>query len=123
VVSARDWAAVALGGALGALLRVLVGEWSDWGTLIANTTGSALVGWYVASRFSGIPVQDRFFVDGFCGGYTTFAIFSVEVLVLADSPWLAVGYATLMGASALVAAAIGGRWGHKKPGVRPLSTA
>lgn len=118
-MSTRDWAAVALGGALGALLRVLVGEWSDWGTLIANTAGSALVGWYVASRFSGMPVRDRFFVDGFCGGFTTFAVFSVEVLVLADAPWLAVGYVTLMGASALVAAAFGWRFGAKKQGVRP----
>lgn len=113
-MNAREWAAVAAGGTLGALLRVLVGEWSDWGTLIANILGSALVGWYVASRLSGTPVRDRFFVDGFCGGFTTFAVFSVEVLVLADTPFLAVGYATLMGASALAAAAVGWRLGSKK---------
>lgn len=120
-MSARAWAAVALGGALGALLRVWIGEWSDWGTVVANTLGSGLVGWYVASRFSGQAVRDRFFVDGFCGGFTTFAVFSVEMIVLADTPWAAGGYALLMGTLALTATALGWWLGARKQGVRPRS--
>lgn len=118
---ARDWAAVALGGALGAVARVAVGEWSDAGTIIANTVGSGLIGWYLASRFSGTRIGDRFFADGFCGGFTTFAIFSVEVLVRIDEPWWVWRYIATMGVLALAAAALGWWLGSKKPGVRPRS--
>ena len=79
---------IGVGGACGANLRYWLSSWIKsqtwgkdffWGTLIVNITGSILLG-VVAGYF-----RDRtgyWFLllgTGFCGGYTTFSTFSLEV--------------------------------------------
>jgi CrcB protein len=90
---ARITLAVAAGSALGALARVgaarvamdLFGPAFPWGTLAANVAGSFLIGLYAALGASGerrgySPAMQAFVMAGFCGGFTTFSIFSLEVL-------------------------------------------
>jgi CrcB protein len=91
----------ALGGALRWQLALVLGTGSDWpwATLLANASGSLLIGLYAAlagpgGRFQAGPLQQQFVLAGFCGGYTTFSIFSFEALALGQSGLvpLALGY-------------------------------
>lgn len=85
---------VALGGAVGAVLRHLasqvatgmLGRPSTYGTLFVNVVGSfvlgALVTW--AARTEA-PPDIKFLVGtGLCGALTTFSTFSVETLQLVE---------------------------------------
>jgi fluoride exporter len=88
-------AAVAVGGALGSVLRYLVGVASGklfgtdfpWGTLIINVTGSFLIGAFVglfATKWN-LPQAARIFLTvGICGGYTTFSTFSLDAWYLME---------------------------------------
>ncbi|OOG23251.1 chromosome condensation protein CrcB [Thioalkalivibrio denitrificans] len=93
--SGRIYLAVALGSALGAVTRHLVsvvalvslGPAFAWGTLSANVLGSWLIGLYAAltepdGRLMARPATRQFVLGGFCGGFTTFSIFSLETLLL-----------------------------------------
>lgn len=83
---------VAIGGAIGAAARYLVGAWlssllgSDfpWGTFFINVTGSFLIGVVLVLVQGGaLPVGARHFVAvGILGGYTTFSTYSYETLGL-----------------------------------------
>lgn len=85
-------AAIAIGAALGALLRWLFGmQWNalfpliPLGTLAANLVGGYLIG--IAVVFFGsnpsLPPEWRLLViTGFLGGLTTFSTFSAEVVTL-----------------------------------------
>lgn len=76
---------VGLGSLLGGLSRWLVSEAAllhlgaafPWGTLAVNLVGSFLIG-YVA--WLPQPRLRLFLTAGFCGGFTTFSIFSLEML-------------------------------------------
>ncbi|MCE9665692.1 CrcB family protein [Halomonas sp. M5N1S17] len=102
----RDYAAVGLGSALGSVLRYLVsvsslaalGPAFPWGTLVVNLLGSWLIAAfaaYAACRQGGrVARWQPFLVAGFCGGFTTFSLFSLETLYLMaiGLPWLALLY-------------------------------
>jgi fluoride exporter len=85
---------VALGSALGASARWgLAHLWGTsaeigffpWGTLVINVGGSAAIGCYAAlvsadGRWWTSAEQRNFVMAGFCGGFTTFSLFTAEVL-------------------------------------------
>jgi fluoride exporter len=113
------FAAISLGGVLGANARFLVGSLIGeasapgfpWGTLFANVTGCFLIGLYLTlatERLRIRPTTRLFFVTGGLGSYTTFSIFSYESLALAQggASILAVAYVVgslLLGYLAVVA--------------------
>lgn len=84
---------VALGGAVGSVLRYLVGLWSvrlagpafPWGTLTVNLVGSfaiGLVSEVILRRFGGSPDMRLLLVTGVIGGFTTFSAFSLDAVAL-----------------------------------------
>jgi fluoride exporter len=93
----RIYAAVGLGSALGAVARYLLSHWTvaalgpgfPWGTLAVNVLGSFLIGLYATltgpdGRLMASPARRQFFMSGFCGGFTTFSIFSLETLIMLE---------------------------------------
>jgi CrcB protein len=84
--------AIALGAALGALLRWQLGLKLNAlfptippGTLAANLVGGYIIGLAVAifAALPGLAPEWRLFViTGFCGGLTTFSTFSAEIVTL-----------------------------------------
>jgi fluoride exporter len=95
--------AVALGSALGGLARALcsylllaaLGPGFPWGTLLVNVLGSALIGLYATlaapdGRLFPSPAQSQFVMAGFCGGFTTFSVFSLETLLLVEAGRMAI---------------------------------
>ena len=84
--------ALALGAALGALLRWQLGSRLNSffptippGTLTANLIGAYVVGLGIAffATYSAISPEWRLLVvTGFCGGLTTFSTFSAEITTL-----------------------------------------
>ncbi len=110
---------VALTGALGAVLRLVVdGEikhrfgWSTpWQTAIINVTGSLLLG-VLAGLVTGAGIGADWQVvvgTGFCGGYTTFSTASVETVGLLRTrrPLAAMCYAAVSLGISLAACAAG----------------
>lgn len=92
------YAAVATGSALGALARWGVASALGapaagafpWATLAANASGSFLIGLFAAmvvptGRIVIGHTGRQLVIAGFCGGYTTFSIFSLETLALATA--------------------------------------
>jgi CrcB protein len=90
--------AVGLGSGLGAAARYLcslgagaaLGAEFPWGTLIVNVLGSFVIGFYATltepgGRLFPDPAMRHFVLTGFCGGFTTFSIFSLETLRLAQT--------------------------------------
>jgi len=116
-------AAVALGAALGALVRWQAGlmfnaRWAGFplGTLLVNLVGGLLIG--MALEWLGRQPHELLkllLVTGFLGGLTTFSAFSGESLALLQRGdfGLAVAHALAHVLGSLVAAAAGGallRW-------------
>ncbi|MDS7596963.1 fluoride efflux transporter CrcB [Agrobacterium tumefaciens] len=86
-------ALVATGGAIGSVLRYLVGVWSvriagttfPWGTLVVNVVGSFLIGFlfeFIARRMNASMEMRLFIVTGVLGGFTTFSSFSLDAAAL-----------------------------------------
>lgn len=101
--------AVGMGSALGAVCRLSVGMMVaglvaspfPWATLLVNVLGSWLIARFAThAGLSGSRRLARLHpwaVAGFCGGFTTFSLFSLEVaeLVIAGRPGLALAYLTV----------------------------
>jgi fluoride exporter len=126
--------AVAVGGAVGSVLRYIVGVSVQSrvgtpfpvGTLLINITGSLLLGFVLrfALESAAVSAEARaFLTTGLCGGYTTFSTFSWETAALIDEGAyaraglyiaLSVGigvlgiFAGMAGAHSLIAARRGG---------------
>jgi CrcB protein len=83
---------IALGGALGALLRYAVSGLTyrffdppfPWGTLVVNLAGSLLIGfiWGLSERARLPPQVLPFFATGVLGAFTTFSTYSLECYTL-----------------------------------------
>jgi CrcB protein len=106
-------AAVAVGGAVGAVARYGLATALPttpgafpWTTLLINLTGCALIGALAGSRFGRHTLLRPLLGTGVLGGYTTFSTYAVETrtLVAHDRPLVAAIYAlgTLVGALAAV---------------------
>jgi fluoride exporter len=85
---------VALGGAVGSVLRYLVGAALlrpgvpalPWGTFTVNVTGSLALG-FLARYFGpphGSPALFLALTVGLCGGYTTFSTFTLDMLTMVE---------------------------------------
>jgi CrcB protein len=82
-----NWASlglVALGGAIGSVLRAIA-AWAipasrlPWGTIAVNIAGSLLIGWVIGRTTDPTGADMRrysFWAIGVCGGFTTFSSFS-----------------------------------------------
>ncbi len=88
-----QWLAIALGGALGSVLRfAAVGYLTPLfnyrfplGTFVVNIIGSFLIGvaYVLLVEKTTVPAEWRlFFITGILGGFTTFSAFSLEILQL-----------------------------------------
>ncbi|HZT51729.1 MAG TPA: fluoride efflux transporter CrcB [Stellaceae bacterium] len=86
---------VAVGGALGSVVRYCVGIYAGrmlgtafpWGTLFINVSASFLLGVLAEAfslRFQATQATRILLVVGFCGGYSTFSTFSLEAVALAN---------------------------------------
>ncbi|MYL23591.1 fluoride efflux transporter FluC [Vreelandella massiliensis] len=124
----KRYLATGLGSALGAGLRYglsvgavqTLGPIFPWVTLVINVIGSGLIAW-LASHAHQYPHGHvsrwhHFWLAGFCGGFTTFSLFSLEVLLLWQ--WnqipLALLYGLLSVSGWLIAAHIGQRLNGSK---------
>lgn len=84
---------IALGGALGSVLRfALAGLFAQWlghaflGTTLVNITGSFLIG--LVAALGPIALWEQLLMIGLCGGYTTFSSFSLQTLeLLREGRW------------------------------------
>lgn len=79
---------VGLGGAAGSNARYWLGRWFRaqpwaqdyyWGTFVINVSGSAALGLVAAVFKDRAGTGFLLLGTGFCGGYTTFSTFSLEV--------------------------------------------
>ena len=110
----RNLLLVALGGAVGSVLRYLLSGINTsfpWGTFAVNILGSLLIGLLVGLFSKGVlsPEMKLLMVTGFCGGFTTFSTFSKEALVMlqAGNIWGFAGYVSVSVIAGIALAALG----------------
>lgn len=100
MIDPRAVIAVALGAAMGGVLRYVVGQiflqrfgpGFPYGTLFINVSGSFLIGVIAElalTRAIGVtPLMRMFIATGILGGYTTFSTFSLDGVTLLEQGWL-----------------------------------
>ncbi len=107
----------ALGGAIGSVLRYLVGVFTvrwfgpsfPWGTLAVNVVGSFIIGLTVemiARRFNASMELRVFIVTGIIGGFTTWSSFSLDTMVLFERGAIAAAAAYVIGSLVVSFAAV-----------------
>lgn len=105
---------VALGGALGAVLRFLVVITVGFpiGTLIVNVLGSFIIGLvWVLLAARGLQSWLPFVMVGVLGGFTTFSTFSLDTLRLVETGrFMAAGSYVLASVTLSIAACGLGLW-------------
>lgn len=110
-------ALVALGGALGCVLRYFAGVWLTrvdwpWGTIFVNLAGSFLIAVFM---FGGMargwfgPDARVFVVTGILGGFTTMSSFAYETMAFVEDKefYRATVYAAITIVGSLGMAALG----------------
>lgn len=124
----KTYAAVGLGGALGAGLRYVIGMGAlqtlgpmfPWGTLAVNVIGSGFIAWLAAYALAHpqghVSRWHSFWLAGFCGGFTTFSLFSLEALLLwqREQASLAALYVLMSVSGWIVAAQVGHKLARQK---------
>ncbi|MEM8665664.1 MAG: fluoride efflux transporter CrcB [Pseudomonadota bacterium] len=109
-------ALVALGGAIGALMRFWLavgvvgwlGAHLPFATFITNVTGSFIIG-AASVLIGGNPPVVAFLITGVLGGFTTFSTFSLETVRLLEAGRVVdgMGYAGLSVVACVIGAALG----------------
>ncbi|MCB0036841.1 MAG: CrcB family protein [Anaerolineales bacterium] len=114
--------AVAIGGAVGALLRYGIALWAgvSWqtaagrfpiGTFVANVIGGLLIGiLFQLFRQISVPLYiETLLLTGFLGALTTFSTFGLEIVRLYQDGFeeTAMGYLLLTNLAVILAVAIG----------------
>jgi CrcB protein len=121
----NQYLAIALGGALGSVLRFWIGSGIDgavsrggqifpWGTIVVNITGCFIIGLFATltgteGRWLVPPLVRPFVMIGMCGGYTTFSSFGLQTLNLwnDNQRWEALGNVLISVVLCLVGVFIG----------------
>lgn len=96
----NSYIAVAIGGAIGAMLRFAISEWvgTPQATLLVNAVGSLLLGMCMAGLAADLVSKEMtiFVGTGILGAFTTMSTFSVETIELwNDDHTSAIGYVTI----------------------------
>ena len=84
---------VATGGAIGAVARYALQQWlpSDslpWGTMVANLSGSLLLGLLLGAVAAGATVSEEavlLFGTGLLGAFTTMSAFAVDTIRMVET--------------------------------------
>jgi len=109
----RELAAIAAGGALGAVARVWIGRHvtsagGSWATFVINISGSFALAYFATRLQERLPqstYRRPLLGTGFCGAYTTFSTMQVELLKIVELHryGLAVAYALVSIAAGMAA--------------------
>ena len=112
---------IGAGGALGSVLRYLLGGWVQgnsvrfpWGTLAVNVSGCLAIGWLATLLYGPVLIRDEYrgaILIGILGGYTTFSSFGWETLALVNAGQFgaAAAYVLLTNGLGLAAVWLGNR--------------
>lgn len=103
---------IAVGAALGANARYLVGTWAGarfgadfpYGTLLVNVAGSLALGFFsalVTGRLRLSPDARLLLAVGFLGSYTTFSSYTVESMTLLRQGAVWLGLMNILGNNVL----------------------
>ncbi|HJN19189.1 MAG TPA: CrcB family protein [Armatimonadota bacterium] len=111
--------AVAVGGGLGAVLRLTVCRYAErllgagfpYGTLLVNVLGGFLIGLLAAgvlAKSDTNPIIRSAIIIGCLGGFTTFSAFSLDTLTLASD---GAALRAVLNAALNVVLAVSATWG------------